>query len=94
MAPEPILQIEGLRTVFRVRGREIAAVNGIDLVVHPGETVALVGESGSGKSVTSLSVMRLLARKIGSLDPGKVVDISVWRDGKQAELSATLKAAG
>lgn len=46
MTPEPILQIKGLRTVFRVRAREIAAVNGIDLAVHPGETVALVGESG------------------------------------------------
>jgi len=28
----------------------------------PGETVAIVGESGSGKSVTSLSIMRLLAK--------------------------------
>ena len=30
--------------------------------VMPGETVAIVGESGSGKSVTSLSIMRLLAK--------------------------------
>ncbi|WP_378941938.1 ABC transporter ATP-binding protein [Mesorhizobium sp. ANAO-SY3R2] len=73
MTPEPILDIRGLRTVFKVRGREIAAVNGIDLVVHPGETVALVGESGSGKSVTSLSVMRLLARKVGSIAEGSIL---------------------
>ncbi|MCV3736928.1 ABC transporter ATP-binding protein [Rhizobium sp. TRM96647] len=86
MAPEPILQIEGLRTVFRVRGREIAAVNGIDLVVHPGETVALVGESGSGKSVTSLSVMRLLARKIGSIDAGSIRFRG--KDGKVKDLVA------
>lgn len=84
MTPEPILEIKGLRTVFRVRDREIAAVNGIDLVVNPGETVALVGESGSGKSVTSLSVMRLLARKVGSIDAGKV--LFRGKDGKLKDL--------
>ncbi len=72
MTPEPILEISNLRTVFRLRGREIAAVNGIDLAIRPGETVALVGESGSGKSVTSLSVMRLLARRIGVIDDGSI----------------------
>ncbi|WP_432343837.1 ABC transporter ATP-binding protein [Shinella yambaruensis] len=72
MTSEPILEISNLRTVFRLRGREIAAVNGIDLAICPGETVALVGESGSGKSVTSLSVMRLLARRIGVIDDGSI----------------------
>ena len=85
MSTEPILEIKGLRTVFRVRGREIAAVNGIDLVVRPGETVALVGESGSGKSVTSLSVMRLLARKIGSIDAGQM--LFRGKDGKVRDLA-------
>lgn len=85
MAPEPILEIKGLRTVFRTRAREITAVNGIDLVIHPGETVALVGESGSGKSVTSLSVMRLLARKIGSIDAGSV--LFRGKDGKVKDLA-------
>ncbi|MGO6908504.1 ATP-binding cassette domain-containing protein, partial [Rhizobium ruizarguesonis] len=62
---EPVLDIRGLRTIFRIRGGEITAVNNIDLTVAAGETLALVGESGSGKSVTSLSVMRLLTRNIG-----------------------------
>ncbi|ANH08353.1 ABC transporter ATP-binding protein [Shinella sp. HZN7] len=84
MTPEPILEISNLRTVFRVRGREIAAVNGIDLVIRPGETVALVGESGSGKSVTSLSVMRLLARRIGVIDNGSIRFRG--KDGKTKDL--------
>ncbi|SPU71691.1 oligopeptide ABC transporter [Brucella suis] len=48
MSRQPILDIKGLRTVFRTRAREIVTVNDVDIVVNPGETVALVGESGSG----------------------------------------------
>ncbi|MEK1890942.1 MAG: ABC transporter ATP-binding protein [Phyllobacterium sp.] len=69
---QPILDIHGLRTTFRTRGGEIVAVNGIDLTVAAGETVALVGESGSGKSVTSLSVMRLLTRNVGTIADGSI----------------------
>jgi len=72
LSPSPILDIRGLKTVFRVRDKVVAAVNGVDLTILPGETVALVGESGSGKSVTSLSVMRLLARKVGQIAEGTV----------------------
>lgn len=69
---EPILDIRGLRTVFRLRGGDITAIHDIDLTVAAGETVALVGESGSGKSVTSLSVMRLLARNVGVIAAGSI----------------------
>ena len=69
---EPVLDIRGLRTIFRTRGGEITAVNDIDLTVAAGETLALVGESGSGKSVTSLSVMRLLTRNIGVIAAGSI----------------------
>ncbi|MDI5927307.1 ABC transporter ATP-binding protein [Rhizobium leguminosarum] len=69
---EPVLDIKGLRTIFRTRGGEITAVNDIDLTVAAGETLALVGESGSGKSVTSLSVMRLLTRNIGVIAAGSI----------------------
>ncbi|EJC83353.1 oligopeptide/dipeptide ABC transporter, ATP-binding protein [Rhizobium leguminosarum bv. trifolii WSM2297] len=71
-AAEPVLDIRGLRTIFRIRGGEITAVKDIDLSVAAGETLALVGESGSGKSVTSLSVMRLLTRNIGVIAAGSI----------------------
>jgi len=68
----PTLQIAGLRTVFRIAGGDVAAVQDMDLAIAPGETVALVGESGSGKSVTSLSIMGLLPRRVGRIAEGKV----------------------
>jgi peptide/nickel transport system ATP-binding protein len=71
-AAEPILDIRGLRTIFRIRGGEITAVNDVDLTIAAGETLALVGESGSGKSVTSLSVIRLLTRNIGMIAAGSI----------------------
>lgn len=68
----PILDIRGLRTVFRIRSGEVTAVNDVDLAVAAGETLALVGESGSGKSVTSLSIMRLLTRNVGAIAAGSI----------------------
>lgn len=68
----PILEISGLRTEFRIGGTNIAAVQEMELTIFPGETVALVGESGSGKSVTSLSVMGLLPKRIGSIAAGTI----------------------
>ncbi|QRM40805.1 ABC transporter ATP-binding protein [Rhizobium rhizogenes] len=69
---ETILDIKGLRTVFRIRSGAVTAVDDLDLTVTAGETLALVGESGSGKSVTSLSVIRLLARDIGAIAAGSI----------------------
>ena len=41
-------------------------MDGIDFHVDRGEIMGLVGESGCGKSVTSLSIMRLVAKPGGS----------------------------
>jgi oligopeptide/dipeptide ABC transporter ATP-binding protein len=69
---ERLLDIRGLRTSFHTRDGVVRAVDGIDLHVDRGEVMGLVGESGCGKSVTSLSIMRLIARP-GRIEAGQIV---------------------
>ena len=68
----PLLEVKGLRTSFKTRDGVVQAVSGIDFHVDRGEIMGLVGESGCGKSVTSLSILRLVA-KPGTIDAGEVI---------------------
>jgi peptide/nickel transport system ATP-binding protein len=55
-----LLSITDLHTIFNGPHGITRAVNGVNLSIDSGCTVALVGESGSGKSMTALSIMRLV----------------------------------
>jgi ABC-2 type transport system ATP-binding protein len=48
----PPIKVEGLRKVFASAGKEIRAVDGIDLEVSKGEFFGLLGPNGAGKSTT------------------------------------------
>ncbi len=71
-AKRPVLQVQNLRTEFRLRSATVVAVDDVSLTVHEGECLGLVGESGCGKSTTGLSIMRLLPR-IGHITGGRVL---------------------
>ncbi len=58
---EPVLKIENLKTSFMTSNGEVQAVRGVSFSVEKGEILGIVGESGSGKSVTSMSILQLLA---------------------------------
>ncbi|RVT91659.1 ABC transporter ATP-binding protein [Rhodovarius crocodyli] len=68
-----LLDIRGLQTWFDTRAGTVKAVNGVNLSIQPGETLALVGESGSGKSVTAYSVLRLIEAAGGRIAGGEVL---------------------
>ena len=54
-------------SVFRRQIGTVFAVDGIDLQLREGETLALVGESGCGKSTTALSILDLVPPTQGSI---------------------------
>ena len=74
---QPVLDVRGLKTVFRTRGGEIHAVNNVSFHLQPGELLGVVGESGSGKSVTMMSLLGLLPSP-----PAEVREGEVWLDGR------------
>ena len=70
---ERILEVNDLKTYFGTDEGTVKAVDGVTFHIDRGETLAVVGESGSGKSVTSLSIMRLIASPPGRIAGGEML---------------------
>ncbi len=73
---EPLLRVEGLsktyrRGAFGGRRRDVTALDGVDLTIETGSTVALIGASAAGKST--------LARCVALLETPSAGEI--WLDG-------------
>src|SRR2546422_5462629 len=69
-----LLEVRGLKKHFPIRsgvfGRvtgHVRAVDGVDLTLDPGRTLALVGESGSGKTTLGRCVLRLIEPTSGTV---------------------------
>jgi len=82
---EYVVEIKGLKKIYRMNNLETYALNGIDLRIRRGEFLSIVGPSGSGKST--------LLNMLGALDrptEGQViidgVDIGQLNDSQRAEL--------
>ncbi len=73
---KPLLEVRNLKTYFYTEDGVVSAVDGVSFEVYPGEVLGIVGESGCGKSVTSLSIMRLIA------PPGKITEGEILLDGQ------------
>jgi oligopeptide transport system ATP-binding protein len=89
---EPVLRVSGLVKHFPLRQgilirRQIGAVqavDGVDLVVQPGETLGVVGESGCGKST--------LARLLVGLETSSAGSVTVFGTDLQTAAGKELKA--
>ncbi len=82
-----ILDVRNLHTTFKTDKGDVHAVNGVTFALEPGKTLGIVGESGSGKSVTSYTIMQILASN-GKITGGEVLykgqDITKWNEKQMA----------
>jgi putative ABC transport system ATP-binding protein len=75
------IRVEGLTKHYRVGGSAVKAVDGVDISIEPGSSVAIVGPSGCGKST--------LLGLIGGLE--RPSEGAIWLDG--IEISALSESA-
>jgi macrolide transport system ATP-binding/permease protein len=59
--PEPIIRVANVTRTYHVGDVDVHALRGVDLIVEPGEFIAIMGSSGSGKS-TLMSLLGCLDR--------------------------------
>ncbi|WP_067840469.1 ABC transporter ATP-binding protein [Amphibacillus sediminis] len=65
---KPLVQVRQLQKNFDLKyGGTVRAVDQIDFIIRPGETLGLVGESGSGKSTTGRLILQLLQATDGEV---------------------------
>lgn len=59
-AERPLLEIKDLKVGFKTQEGTVTAVDGVNLTLYRGQSLAIVGESGSGKSTTAHAIINLL----------------------------------
>lgn len=83
----PLLKIQGLSKVFNNKNCTTQALDGIELDIYSGSTLALVGESGSGKTTLSKILLQLIKPTKGSIIFGKIsidkIPLSIYRKNVQ-----------
>ena len=68
---EKVLDVKNLKIDFHTYAGDVKAIRNVSFHLNKGETLAIVGESGSGKSVTTRTIIGLLAKN-AEIDGGEI----------------------
>lgn len=68
----PLLEVEQLKTYFRILRGYVKAVDNVSFSLEKGEAIGLAGESGCGKTTTALSILKILPSN-GEIKGGKIM---------------------
>jgi putative ABC transport system ATP-binding protein len=81
----PVIAVRGLTKVYQMGDLEVQALRGVDLVIRPGEILAIMGPSGSGKStlMNMLGCLDVPTTGVYLLDG---MDVSKLNDNELAEI--------
>ena len=69
----PLIEIKDLHVYFKVFEGTLKVLNGLDLIVYPGERVGIVGEMGCGKTTTMKAIMGILPKSVTSINKGEIL---------------------
>ena len=72
MMGDSLLEVSNLHVEFATEEGVAEVLNGVDLSIDPGETLALVGETGCGKSVTAKAILGLLSEPPARIPAGEI----------------------
>ena len=73
MTGQPLLSIQDFSLEFDTFDGVYKAIDGINIDLHPGESLGIVGETGCGKSVTAKSLLRLLPSPPARVRSGRIM---------------------
>ena len=91
MSVPDLLRVRDLTIDFSTPAGVLRAVDGLNVRLRPGASVALVGESGSGKSVTAQAILGILPR-VGRISRGEIL-LTDATPGKTSTSPALIRRA-
>ncbi len=64
----PVVRFDDIGKIFKQRGHEVRALEGISSSIWPGETLGVVGESGSGKTTLARTLLGIVDPTSGVIE--------------------------